>query len=273
MSVSSSTPFRYAERLPHPSLAPWIACYWEFTAREGAPPVHHVPPDGCTSLLVPTSGPHAGTLLYTGPWLDPNMVPVSPGARFVGVRLRPGATAEVLHLSPGTLLNATYPAVHIGGSRGVELQQAFSARLIGIDRFDDVTHVLDGYWSQQQPTFLAPDAIVHDAVNALVESNGECPIANVARLVGASERTLLRRFRAGTALTPKQFARIRRLLAAAWYAVDGEERWGRIAAAAGYADQPHLIHDVKALTGLRPEQLGQRIGLTEHDQVNRTLSG
>ncbi|WP_309670326.1 hypothetical protein [Gemmatimonas sp.] len=63
------------------------------------------------------------------------------------------------------------------------------------------------------------------------------------------------------------------MLTAAWHAVDGEERWGRIAAAAGYADQPHLIHDVKALTGLCPEQLGARIGLTEHDQVNRTLAG
>lgn len=249
------TPFRYAERLPHASLAPWIACYWEFTAREGAPPVHYVPPDGCTSLLIPTSGPHAGTLLYTGPWLEPHTVPVGPGARFVGVRLRPGGTAGVLHLSPAVLLNATYPAVHIGGPRGSELQRELSARIVGTGTMDDLATALDAFWMRQSHAFAAPDPLVSAAVNALVDSNGERGIANTARVVGCSERTLLRRFRVATGLTPKQFARIRRVLAAAWHAVDGEERWGRIAAAAGYADQPHLIHDVKALTGLRPEEL------------------
>ncbi|QJR35351.1 helix-turn-helix domain-containing protein [Gemmatimonas groenlandica] len=271
--MASPAPFRYAERLPHATLAPWIACYWEFTARDGAPSVHFVPPDGCTSLLVPTGGPHAGTLLYTGPWLEPLTVPVWPGARFVGVRLRPGGAAGVLQLPASTLLNATAPAVQIGGARGRALQQALSSCVMGSSNMDDTARALDAFWMHESHAFAAPDPLVNAAVNLLVESNGECTIADAARLVGCSERTLLRRFRAATALTPKQFARIRRLLAAAWHAVDGEERWGRIAAAAGYADQPHLNHDVKALTGLRPEELSERIGFTEHDQVNRTLSG
>ena len=94
-------------------------------------------------------------------------------------------------------------------------------------------------------------------------------IADLAVALRISHRTLLRRFRAATALSPKQFARIRRLLAAAWRVVDGETTWSRIAAATGYADQPHLHHEVAALTGLRPDELGERIRSTAHHQVRR----
>lgn len=265
--------FRYAERLPHPSLAPWIACYWEFSARAGAPPVHHVPPDGCTSLLIPLGGPFAGTLFYTGPWLEPLAVPVSPGARFVGIRLRPGATEALLQAPVASLFNASRPATAHGSTRGAQLQAALRPPVMSGADLDGVSHAFDRFWLGELPGLHSPDDMVSRAVDALVESKGEQPIAAVATRVGASERTLLRRFRAATALTPKQFARIRRLLSAAWHAVDGEERWGRIAALAGYADQPHLHHDMKALIGLRPEELGARIALTEHDQVNRTLTG
>lgn len=265
--------FRYAERLPHPSMAPWIACYWEFTAHDGAPPIHHVPPDGCTSLLVPRTGPFAGTLFYTGPWLEPLAVPVSPGARFVGIRLRPGATAALLDVPVASIFNASRPALAHGGARGAQLQAALRPLVMGSADLDEASQGFDQFWLDERARLTIPDPVVSAAIDLLVASDGERTIANVAEVLGYSERTVLRRFRSATALTPKQFARIRRLLGAAWHAVDGEERWGRIAALAGYADQPHLHHDVKALTGLRPEELGERIAQTEHDQVNRTLRG
>ena len=108
-----------------------------------------------------------------------------------------------MQLPAATLLNATYPAVHIGGARGRELQHALARCLMGSDGLDRVARALDIFWMQQHATFLAPDPVVHDAVNALVDSNGECTIAVVVRTVGCSDRTLLRRFRAATGLTPK----------------------------------------------------------------------
>jgi AraC-like DNA-binding protein len=270
---ASAAPFRYGERLPHPSLAPWIACYWEFSARVGAPPVHHVPPDGCTSLLMPLGGPFAGTLFFSGPWLEPLSVPVIPEARFVGVRLRPGATEALLQVPVGSLRNASRPAPLHAGAHGARLQTAVQACVMASEDLDAAAQALDAYWRDASPGFAPTDPIVSQAIDILVASGGECPVATLATMVGVSERTLLRRFRAATALTPKQFARIRRLLSAAWHAIDSDEGWGRIAAQAGYADQPHLHHDVKALTGLRPEELARRMAWTEHDQVNRTLDG
>lgn len=273
MKPNASPLFRYAERIPDERLAPWIACYWEFTALEGAPPAHNVPPDGCTSLVVPLGGQLDGQLLYTGPWIEPLSVPVAPGSRFVGVRLRPGAAETVLQVPVTRLLNATIPARAIGGVRGTELHDALGRCAKNGSNIDSAASAFDAYWLSAHTAFGAPDPIVSHAVDVIVASDGEMTIADVARTVACSERTLLRKFRTHTALSPKQFARIRRWLAAAWQAADGEQRWGRIAAAQGYADQPHLIHDMKALTGLRPEELAEQIAFTERDQVSRKLPG
>jgi AraC-like DNA-binding protein len=51
----------------------------------------------------------------------------------------------------------------------------------------------------------------------------------------------------------KHFLKIRRLHAALEMRMSGAERqWSRIAAAAGYADQPHLVRDCRALLGESP---------------------
>lgn len=259
------TLFRYAERLPAPGLTPWFASYWEFAVRPGAPPVHHVPPDGCTSILAAVAGPSRGLLLVTGPWLEPLAVPVQPGTRYVGVRLQPGAVATVLGVDPAAFVSRSVPAGPILGG----LADRIASALGETADLDAAARILNDIWSGECRRFEVPGSLMADAVQQLMASRGELPIAELAERLGTSERTLLRRFKTATGLTPKQFARIRRLLAAAWQVVDGGVSWGRIAASAGYADQPHLHHDFVGLTGLRPEAFGSRVRSTEHDQVRR----
>lgn len=255
--------FRYAERVPDARLSPWLGAYWEFTVREGAPPVHHVPPDGATSLLVITGGPNKGAVMISGPWLEPLGVPVTPGTRFVGVRLRPGAVPGALGLDPETLRDGSQPADPLIGALAGRLRAA----MLATDDFDTAAAALDACFLAEMERMRPNDALVDRAVSVLCESHGERPIAALAADLGVSDRTLLRRFKTATGITPKQFARVRRLLGAAWQLVDGEETWGRIAAGAGYADQPHLTHDFVGLTGLRPEDFGDRVRQTEHDRV------
>jgi AraC-like DNA-binding protein len=264
-------PFRFAERAPDPALTPWIASYWEFTVHDGAPPLHHVPPDGCTSLLMPVGGPHDATLLYSGPWLSPLTIPVQPGMRFVGVRLRPGAVAGVLELPAAKLVNATAPAVVVGGERGQRLQRDLVSCFHSATALDARVPALDAFWISECSALPAPDSLVSAIVDAVVMSAGERRIAELARAHGCADRTLRRRFRTATGLSPKEFSRVRRLLAAAWHAVDGVGQWGRIAAEAGYADHAHLHHELKDLMGLRPEQLMQHLRDTQRDGVSRQL--
>ncbi len=212
-------------------------------------------------------------LLYSGPWLEPLVVAVVPGDRFVGIRLRPGAATTVLGVPVTSLRNLSIPAAFAGGAVGAALQTALGACVARDTPLDAIAPAFDAFWLRECERFARPDPLVSAVVDALVASHGEQLISELARAHGCAERTLLRRFRAATAMAPKQFARVRRLLGAAWQVVDGVEQWGRIAAEAGYADHAHLHHEVKGLVGLRPEEFGSHIRGTVHDQVSRRLPG
>lgn len=78
-------------------------------------------------------------------------------------------------------------------------------------------------------------------------------VSEVTDRLGLLPKTFVRRFRARVGLTPKRFSRIRRL-----QRVLGSVRnlaaadWSKVAAEHGYADQAHLVHDFRALTGMTP---------------------
>jgi AraC-like DNA-binding protein len=76
-------------------------------------------------------------------------------------------------------------------------------------------------------------------------------VAEVARELDVSERSLRRSFASRTGLTPKRYARIARLqrvLAASHAGAD----WARLATELGYFDQAHLVNDFRDLLGTTP---------------------
>jgi AraC-like DNA-binding protein len=79
------------------------------------------------------------------------------------------------------------------------------------------------------------------------------PVTQVASRVGLLPKTLLRRFSAGVGLTPKRYARVRRLQRVLRsIGISGDVDWCDIAARHGYADQAHLVHEFRELTGITP---------------------
>ena len=77
------------------------------------------------------------------------------------------------------------------------------------------------------------------------------PVRETAARAGLLPRTLVRRFEQRVGLTPKRFARVRRLQRILKSARRGGE-WAAIAAEHGYTDQAHLVHDFRDLTGITP---------------------
>lgn len=87
----------------------------------------------------------------------------------------------------------------------------------------------------------------------LLRQDPSLPIRDVAASLGISERHLSRRFQAVFGLGPKAFARIARLAAV------GEARrrglgWAETAYACGFADQAHMINELKSLLGQTPSE-------------------
>lgn len=257
-----AVPFRYAERRPSQLLVPWIRNYWWFAVESGAPPVHHVPPDGCTALVIRLAGGPQSALL-SGPWLKPLAVPVQPGERYGGVRFQPGALGALTSLDPRTLRDRIVPAP----AQFAAVAAAARGEAAAAESADQMAALLDGVLATAVAGRPTRDPLVANATDRLVATAGELPIAKLAGELGVSERTLRRRFGGATGLSPKEFARIRRLLAAAWAVARGASTWSAAAHAAGYADQPHLHRDVADFTGLTPGAFGRRIRATSHDDV------
>lgn len=253
--------FRYAERRPAATLQPWIRNYWWFAVGDDAPPVHHVPPDGCTALVIHLNA-NAPAML-SGPWLEPLAVPIRAGDRYGGVRFQPGALEAVLGMSATTMRNRVTPAP-------ATLQELVSVLRAAVGREPDAD-ALAADFDRLLPTLTAGrdrrDPLVVEAVDRLVAAGGELPISALATELGCSTRTLRRRFTAATGQTPKEFARVRRLLTAAWAVTHGTPTWSAAAHAAGYADQPHLHRDVADFTGLTPGAFGKRLQATRHEDV------
>jgi AraC-like DNA-binding protein len=95
-----------------------------------------------------------------------------------------------------------------------------------------------------------PDSAIPWAAQALEQGT---PVSEVASELGLLPKTFVRRFRAQTGLSPKRFSRVRRLQRMLGSLGDpATADWSELAAEYGYADQAHLIHDFRDLTGLTP---------------------
>ncbi|TFV64580.1 AraC family transcriptional regulator [Geodermatophilus sp. DF01-2] len=91
---------------------------------------------------------------------------------------------------------------------------------------------------------------VREAWRLVHGSSGRCRVGDLAAHVGWSRRHLTERFRLATGLTPKQAARIARFEAARRLLVDRRRPpLAEVAARCGYADQPHLAREWRALAG------------------------
>lgn len=106
---------------------------------------------------------------------------------------------------------------------------------------------------------------------ALLEADPLLPVAEVARAVGLSHGHLDREFTRLVGLSPRRLARqrrVQRLLAG----IDarGDVAWADLAAELGWADQSHLIRDVKRHTGVTPSAYlaAQRAWSTDGDPVD-----
>jgi AraC-like DNA-binding protein len=86
----------------------------------------------------------------------------------------------------------------------------------------------------------------------LNETHGALRVEALARELGCSRRHLAARFRDHVGLPPKTVARILRFRRAVRLMLRDTGRWGDIAAACGYCDQPHLNRDFQQFVGATP---------------------
>jgi AraC-like DNA-binding protein len=167
----------------------------------------------------------------------------------------------MLGIDPATLVNRTELAEPLLGPA----VSALSEQVAATHTLDEAATHLTRFLNGLRESTPMPDGVVDRAVTAMEEMNGAVTMLEVARQAGVSLPTLRRRFRDAAGITPKQFARIVRLRAAALGMLSDTGTLSRIAAQYGYADQSHLTLDAVTLIGLTPAMLREIVWQTDHD--------
>jgi AraC-like DNA-binding protein len=220
----------YTER---PSRVPGAVVWRRSIGQAGAAP--RILPDGCIDLIWA-----AGRLVVAGPDTAAHVVRDPPGARYAALRFDPGVAPAVLGLPayelrdrlvrldaiwPGAAVRRLTERVAAAPDPGGALEAAVLDRLREID---------------------PPDPAMLTVAARLDAGAG---VAATAAAVGLSERQLHRRSLAAFGYGPKVLARVLRLRRAVELARSGLG-YAAVAAEAGYADQPHLSREVRALAGV-----------------------
>jgi len=257
----------YRESLPSSGLSHFVLSFWEFAVSETVLGPHYlyVFPDGCTLLsYCGKSMRLAPGLKVIGPTIRSRVIPVWPGEVWWGVRLQPAAAQAVTGCAPHRLRERAEACAAINP----ELDCALLCALEDSNCFADAVIAYEQVLSTLLPYQI--DNKVAAAARSIDDAGGRAKIEEVALAIGLSERQLQRRFNEAVGLTPKQFARVRRLRSTIVAMLDTElTEWARLAAEAGYTDQSHLIHELNALTGHLPTSFEQRVRGIEHGFLRR----
>ncbi len=224
----------YREIAPPAALARHVACLWW---RTGAPP--RVLPDGCADLVWTGS-----EVIVAGPATRPIVPRVPAGSLKLGVRFRVGAAGAALGLPAGELLDSSATLADIWGEADELAEQVAGAAASG--RGAQLALLVEAV-ARQLASASEPDPLVRAAV--LDVARPRTRVTELCGRLGISERQLRRRFEGAVGYPPKTLARVLRLQRFLGLAERGGDL-ARLAAEAGYADQPHLTRDCGRLTGL-----------------------
>lgn len=244
---------RPRELPPPPALASRIEAFWH---HEGSGGSIRVLPDGCMDFWFDLE---SGAARVIGSMTEAALVRVPAGGRYFGVRFRPGVAAEYVtdtmraFVDGGAALAEATRALPFALAERVAAAPAHAARIAVIAEFVRAS----------ASRVRAADHRVTRAVALL--RNGAPSIRGVAAELGVSERQLERLFAERIGSGPKHFARVVRLERAVRLMGTPLRGQAALAAAAGYADEPHLIREFRALACATPSELARerRVGFVQ----------
>jgi AraC-like DNA-binding protein len=246
--------FSYRQFRPARDLAALVDAYWITEAgprRECEVPTDRVLPDGCIDLVFVRTA--AGARLFSSPLIEePTLLDPSSEEWFVGVRMRTAMSGAVLPVSPVECRDRAIDAVELD-PRFSELEE----RLVACATPERALAILRGEVDRRARAHLdhVPPARVRGALALLTGGPPWRSHDEVASAVGIAPRSLHRDIVRWTGHAPKVLARIARMQHALARLRANERSLAEVAAASGFADQPHMTRELRRLTGLRPSEL------------------
>lgn len=247
-------PYQMISRLPPAHLRPYVLGWSGFRtsagfhtgAGEREQPSRMLPLNAATLIIDFTGrGP-----IVTGPRATATSPAPTPWRHGVAVGLTPAGMAALTGAPVREVAGASVHLDDLLGARAAELTERLVAPASWAERFAVLEERLTA-WLRPD---TGSDGLIMRAWWRLQEPDGPPTIARLAAELGVSRRYVELGFRRVVGLSPKTVARIARFQRA----VDTLSRPSATleeAVACGFADQPHLTREMRAMAQVTPKQL------------------
>ena len=249
----------YMELAPPPPLDRLVHCFWFLSGTPDASAPQPIVPDGRAELVLHLAEPFGlvddagrprrqANALLAGQLTRPIAVTPLGTVDVMGIRFRTAAARSVLGLPLGEMTDRVHPLGDVAPKLAGALLLAAERSRHVVERVRHVAQAL------QHHVARAPTPLIWGAVLTL-ESRDWTGVGQLATGLGVTARTLERRFWDEIGVAPKTLHRVLRFRRAFRLLQQGSPRsMARVAAAAGYADQPHLIREFRRLAGTTPRR-------------------
>jgi AraC-like DNA-binding protein len=166
----------------------------------------------------------------------------------LGVRFHPGGISRFLVLDAAELTDATVDVANFWSQLAEEVWHRLG-EAPSVNRLQLLQEILVARANGR----IQHDPFIRHCVNRIEAARGGLRISDLEKSTGLSARQLERKFSRQLGISPKTFARVVRfkgVMAAA--AGPASPDWATLAGDFGFADQPHLVREFKAFSGLTP---------------------
>lgn len=192
--------------------------------------------------------------LLAGPYSRSFLIDPSEFTAVLGVRFKPGACGVFFPIPAHELHNTDVPLHDFYPNEADRLYNELLAAGTRRAQFQ----VFERYLIGKIPRGLVVHPVVEYALREFLKEPCWRAIADVQSETGFSHTRFIQIFRDHVGMTPKLFCRVQRFKAVVRHIEAGiPVRWAELAAACGYFDQAHLIHDFREFSGITPVAYAQ----------------
>jgi AraC-like DNA-binding protein len=256
--------WRFANAAPDADLSGAVVEYWEVEGRL-APFREKVLPNACLEMMIDLGPPHYlidgdERTLWDRAWfsgLHERSIEIQSenGTHLVSARLNPlGALTLFGAAAPGAS-NRVIDLESFAGPSVASLREALLAAPAPAERFA----LLERFLRERIGAGMAPSAFVQAAVARIEAEHGRLKVSELHEELGVSRKHLTVTFTREVGVPPKAYAQVRRFV---WTLARLRESesvdWAQLAAAAGYADQSHLVREFRRIASASPTEFLRR---------------
>jgi AraC-like DNA-binding protein len=255
----------YRKFLPSAQLANFVECYyvWHSSGECVHDLVVESPPNGFCSIVFNSGDDYslqnkkypmlpvprqfiAGQAIYSYKLFLNGRIDIA------GVVLKPTALASLFQLPVFEYTEERVPLDSIFDRHTIE---TLGSGIAAAGDENEKARLLENFLLSSLPgTIPGPDAI-DTAANAIIEKNGMVDVAGIIKNAFMSRRNFERKFFKKVGLSPKYYARLRRM-SHLMNVIAGKKKadWASLFTECAFYDQSHFIRDFMEFTGRTPEQ-------------------